>query len=126
MKIRIHQFAVAAMLIATWLLTPLVMAEVDGLVGEWAIDGDCRESRMVFDPEGGYDLRVAEDGRWKPLYGGRWIRSGERVEMTVGATREHWQIDLISTDLVVLVSTDARVERELGIGYLELTRCAEF
>lgn len=113
-------------LITLWLIAGLAMAEIDGLVGEWAIDGDCGESRMVFDLEGGYDLRIAEEGRWKPLYGGHWIRSGGRVEMTVGETREHWQIESISTNRVVMVSTAGRVERELGIGYLELTRCAAF
>jgi hypothetical protein len=111
---------------ATCLAAGLALAEPDQLAGEWAIDGNCRESRMVFDFEGGFDLRVAEDGRWKPLYGGRWSRSGKRVEMTVGEVREHWQIESISTDSAVLVNIDGPVDRDLGIGYLSLTRCPAF
>lgn len=98
--------------------------EADPLVGEWAMEpGGCAESRMAFDFEGLYDLRVAEDGRWKSLYGGRWMRDGDTLVFETDGQRERFGVETASAEHMVLVSRDGPVDRELGVGFLDLTRC---
>tara|TARA_Y100001933_G_scaffold250827_1_gene287586 strand:+ start:179 stop:547 length:369 start_codon:yes stop_codon:yes gene_type:complete len=105
-------------------LPPAGHAESDPLVGEWSLEpGGCAESRMAFDFEGLYDLRVAEDGRWKSLYGGRWTRDGDTLVFETDGERERFGVESASAERMVLVSRDGPVDRELGVGVLDLTRC---
>lgn len=114
-------------------LTSSVSADpdLDPLVGEWSIStteesGDCADTRMVFDFEGAYDLRVAEDGRWKPLLGGNWSRDGKVVTMRHEAGAERFEFELESYERIVLIGLDGTVDREMGVGYLDLGRCAAY
>ncbi len=105
--------------------------ELDPLVGEWSIStteepGDCADTRMVFDFEGAYDLRVAEDGRWRPLFGGNWSRDGAVVTMRHEAGAERFEFELESDERLVLVGIDGPIDRELGVGYLDLGRCPAY
>ncbi|MFP4276574.1 MAG: hypothetical protein ACLFQC_03450 [Wenzhouxiangella sp.] len=106
----------------------LAAPDLDPLVGEWSIStteesGDCADTRMVFDLEGGYDLRVAEDGRWKPLFGGRWSRDGDVVTMRHEMGAERFEFELETDERIVLVGLEGPVDRALGVGYLDLGRC---
>ena len=99
----------------------------DPLVGEWTVaDEDCAELRMVFDFEGGYELRIAEDSRWKTLYGGRWQRDGKLIVTVTDEQRERLEIEQEGYERIVLVSRDGPVDREAGVGYLDLQRCAAY
>lgn len=105
-------------------LSPALFADPDPLIGEWALEsGGCAESRMAFGFEGLYDLRVAEDGRWKSLYGGRWMRDGDTLVFETDGQRERFGVETASAERMVLVSRDGPVDRELGVGFLDLTRC---
>jgi len=101
--------------------------DLDALVGEWAFGGqDCGEARMVFDFEGRFDLRLSEDGRWKVLGGGSWKRQGDLILTESDGRSERFSVDTESRDRIVLVSHDGTVDREAGVGYLELDRCPAY
>ncbi len=101
--------------------------DLDVLVGEWAFGGqDCAEARMVFDFEGRFDLRLAEDGQWKILDSGSWTREGDLILTESAGQAERFSLDTESRDRIVLVSDDGPVDREAGVGYLELDRCPAY
>jgi len=105
--------------------------DLDSMVGEWSIStaeesGDCAEMRMVFDFEGNYALRVADDGRWQALTSGRWSRDGEQIVTVTGDQQDRLVFEMDTYERVVLVSRDGPVDRELGVGYLDLGRCPAY
>ncbi len=105
---------------------------LDPLVGEWSVStteeaGDCAEMRMVFDFENNYDVRVIEDGRRKVLVYGNWSRDGKVVTVRDSDGRsERLTVEAESYERIVLVSRDSHVDRALGVGYLDLRRCAAY
>ncbi|MEE4637707.1 MAG: hypothetical protein V2J42_03095 [Wenzhouxiangella sp.] len=124
MMLKRYPALILALLPAMTLADP----DLDPLVGEWSIStteepGDCADTRMLFDLEGDYDLRVAEEGRWKPLFGGQWSRDGGFVTMRHAAGAERFEFELESDRRIVLVGLDGPVDRALGVGYLDLGRC---
>jgi hypothetical protein len=111
----------------------LVLADpdLDPLVGEWSIStteeaGDCADMRMVFDFEGNYSLRVADEGRWQTLMHGQWRRDGDRIVTETDGRSERMAFEIESRDRMVLVSEEGPIDRELGVGYLDLGRCAAY
>ena len=105
--------------------------DLDPLVGEWSVSsteepGDCAELRFVFDMEGGFDLRILEDGHWKALSGGTWHRDGSLIVTESASQRERMAIETESYERIVLVSLDDEVDRALGLGYLDLGRCSAY
>lgn len=124
----------AVFLLLSTLLPMLLSADpnLDPLVGEWTVStteeaGDCAAMRMVFDFEDNYHLRVFEDGRRKVLHYGNWSREGKVVTMREsGGRSERFTIERESYERIVLVSLDTEVDRALGVGYLDLHRCAAY
>jgi hypothetical protein len=121
----------SSLLLATMAGTASADPDLDPLVGEWSLStteeaGDCADTRMVFDFEGAYHLKVADEGRWKPLFRGNWSRDGKVVTMRHEAGTERFESESESYERIVLVGLDGTVDRELGIGYLDLARCAAY
>lgn len=105
--------------------------DLDPLVGEWSVStteeaGDCAEMRMVFDFEGNYAARIADDGRWKALFNGRWNRDGEQIVTETDGQRETLAVEAESYERIVMVSSKGPVDRALGVGYLDLGRCPAY
>jgi len=115
------------LLISLLPLAALADPDLDPLVGEWTFSDDgCMEARMVFDFEGNYGLNVAEEGRWKPLERGQWRREGDLIVTETDGRSERFDIELESRDRIVLLSRDVKIDREAGIGALDLRRCPSY
>lgn len=121
----------SSLLLVGWATTVSADPDLDPLVGEWSIStteerGDCADMRMVFDFEGAYVLRVADEGRWQSLMSGRWRRDGEQIVTETDGQRDRLVVEIETYERVVLVSRDGPVDRALGVGYLDLGRCAAY
>jgi hypothetical protein len=115
------------LLILPFASAALADPDLDPLVGEWSfVDDGCAEARMVFDLEGTYELRVAEDGRWKRLDGGRWAREDGLVVTETAGQRERFDVADESHERVVLVSRDDTVNGAATVGKLDLRRCPAY
>ena len=117
--------------LALFSLSALADPDLDPMVGEWSVStteeaGDCAELRFVFDNDGGFDLRIPEDGRWKSLSGGTWRRDGSMIVTESEGLRERMAIETESYERMVLVSQVGTVDRALGVGYLDLNRCPAY
>ncbi|MEA3642977.1 MAG: hypothetical protein VBE63_23990 [Lamprobacter sp.] len=121
----------ASLLLGALANAVLADPDLDPLVGEWSVSsteerGDCADMRMVFDFEGNYVLRIAGDGGWQTLHAAGWRREGDLIVVEEATGSERFDVELESYERIVLVSRDAEVDRALGVGYLDLGRCAAY
>lgn len=121
----------SSLLLATMASTASADPDLDPLVGEWSLStteeaGDCDGMRMVFDFEGNYALQAAGEDRWQVLMHGQWRRDGDRIVTETEGRSERLVIEVETYERIVMVSEDGPIDRELGVGYLDLGRCAAY
>lgn len=111
-----------------WLLAPLSpAAATDPLVGDWAFVADgCAEARMVIEAAGRFEMRMAEGDQWRAISTGDWRREGGLIVTESAGGLERFAIELEDRQRVILVSRDAPVDREAGVGLLDLRRCPPY